>query len=275
MRGVPYSAILAMQVWQAVEVGGRVSGNESPAGAPYRRIVDDLRRMIETGELGEGDRLPSQPRLARDYGVTRVTVTKAIAALAAEGLISTRIGSGAYVRSFQRILRSSPRRLAATWWSTGHAVQDADTGGRPRSVGAEVATGPAPDDIATAMGLAPQAQVVRRSRRFVVDEDRTVQLATSWYPADIAGGTAIEQLDTGPGGSPARLAEAGHAPARHRERILVRMPSPDEREILQLMPGTPVAQIIRLSYDAGGRCVEATTMVLDGSAYELEYVFES
>lgn len=248
---------------------------DETAGARYRRILDDLRQQIQVGQLSEGDRLPSQSQLAGSYGVTRVTVAKAIAALAAEGLVSTRVGSGAYVRRFQRILRSSPRRLTASWWGTGHAVQDADTGVRPRSLGVEVQPLPVPDDVAEAMGLAPGTMTIRRIRRFVVDEDRAVQLATSWYPADIAAGTAIAQRDTGPGGAPARLAEVGHAPARHRERILVRMPSPTEREALNLAPGTPVAQIFRLSYDASGRCVEATRMVLDGSAYELEYVFES
>jgi GntR family transcriptional regulator len=252
-----------------------MSDNAAAETAPFRRIVDDLRKLIQTGALTEGDRLPSQPELARQYGVTRVTATKAIAALAAEGLVVTRKGSGAYVRRFQRVLRSSPRRLAATWWGAGHAVQDADTGRRPRSVGIEVATVRAPDDIAAAMGLAAGTPVVRRHRRFVVDDDRPVQLATSWYPADIAGDTAISQVDTGPGGAPARLADAGHAPARHRERIRVRMPNATERDTLALGPGTPVAHITRLSYDAAGRCVEVTDMVLAGDAYDLEYHFES
>jgi GntR family transcriptional regulator len=251
-----------------------MSDNET-AGAPYRQIVDDLRQQIRSGELGEGDRLPSQSKLASTYGVTRVTVAKAISALAAEGLVSTRAGSGAYVRAFERILRSSPRRLSASWWGSGHAVQDADTGVRPRSLGVKVVITPAPDDIARQMGLAPGTPTVQRTRRFVVDDDRAVQLATSWYPADIAENTAIANEDTGPGGSPARLAEVGHAPRRHAERIVVRMPSPAEIKALTLLPGTPVAQILRLSYDAAGRCVEATLMVLDGSAYELEYVFES
>lgn len=252
-------------------------GGEAEAGAPvpYRRIVDDLRELIRTEQLGEGDQLPSQPALVRQYGTTRMTVSKAIAALVAEGLVTTRVGSGAYVRRFRRIRRSSPQRLAAAWWGAGHAVHDADTGGRPRSVGIRVDEAEAPPEVAEAMGLAPDTVAVRRRRRFVVDDDQPVQLATSWYPADIARGTRIAEPDTGPGGSPARLAEAGHAPARHRERLRVRMPWPSEREELQLGPGTPVAHIVRQSYDDDGRCVEVTEMVLDGSAYELEYTFDS
>lgn len=254
------------------------NGSGSPGagnGAPYRRIVDDIRTLIHTGELAEGDRLPSQPELARRYAVTRATVTKAVAALIAEGVITTRVGAGAYVRSFPRILRSSPQRLMADRRSAGHAIQDADTGARTRSVEVHVEEIEAPRDVAEAMGLAPDAAVIRRGRRFVVDDGRPVQMATSWYPADLARDTPIAQVDTGPGGAPARLADAGHAPVRHRERIRVRMPVPEEREALMLSPGTPVAAIRRLSYDDVGRCVEVTDMVLDGTAYDLEYVFNS
>lgn len=251
---------------------GATSGE---SGAPYQRIVADLREMIRSGELAEGDRLPSQPELVRRYGVTRATVTKAVAALISEGLVTTRVGSGTYVRTFDRILRASPQRLSASWWGTGHAVQDADTNGRSRSVGVQVNEVAAPRDIADAMGLAPGTPVICRNRRYIIDDDRPVQLATSYYPSDIARGTPIAQVDTGPGGAPARLADAGHAPTRHRERIRVRMPWPDEREALHLAPGSPVVFIRRLSYDASGRCVEATDMVLDGTAYDLEYTFDS
>lgn len=250
-------------------------GKRDSGTMPYRRIVDDIRSMIQSGELGPGDKLPSQPELVRQYRVASATVGRAISTLVNEGLVTTRVGSGAYVRSFERILRSSPRRLATSQWGAGHAVQDADTATRPRSVGVEVEELPAPQSISEAMGLAPDAMVVRRQRAFVVDGDRTVQLATSWYPGEIAVGTAIAQLDTGPGGAPARLADAGHAPKRHRERVRSRMPSADEMEALGLAGGTSVFQIQRLSYDAADRCVELTDMILDGSAYELEYIFES
>lgn len=190
-------------------------------------------------------------------------------------MVTTRVGSGAFVRSFSRILRSSPQRLDARWRAAGHSVQDADTGSRTRSVSVRIEEVPAPADVADAMGLAPDSMTICRARRFVVDDGRPVQMATSWYPADITRDTLIAQVDTGPGGSPARLADAGHAPVRHRERIRVRMPLPDERDALSLAPGTPVAAVRRQSYDTSGRCVEVTDMVLDGTAYELEYIFDS
>ncbi|WP_344670812.1 PLP-dependent aminotransferase family protein [Catenulispora yoronensis] len=60
-------------------------------------LAGRLRTLI--AELSVGDRLPSSRELIRRHGVSPVTVTRAIALLAAEGLVTTRPGSGTYVAS--------------------------------------------------------------------------------------------------------------------------------------------------------------------------------
>ena len=60
-------------------------------------LAGRLRSLIAT--LAVGDRLPSSRDLMREHGVSPVTVTRAIALLAAEGLVVTRPGSGTYVAS--------------------------------------------------------------------------------------------------------------------------------------------------------------------------------
>jgi DNA-binding GntR family transcriptional regulator len=54
---------------------------------PSRRVEADLRRRIEAGEWAAGDPLPSVAALAIHYGVSRTTVSKAQARLAAAGLV--------------------------------------------------------------------------------------------------------------------------------------------------------------------------------------------
>ncbi|MEK8141760.1 UTRA domain-containing protein [Streptomyces sp. M10(2022)] len=68
---------------------------------------------------------------------------------------------------------------------------------------------------------------MRRSRRYLLD-GKPVLKAVSYLPAEIADGTPIAEVDTGPGGIYARLAELGHAP-KFREEIRVRMPSKEGR----------------------------------------------
>ena len=63
----------------------------------YTQIVSEVRRMIIDGTLKVGDRLPANRELARSLGVNRNTVTTAYAELVADGLITSRVGSGTYV----------------------------------------------------------------------------------------------------------------------------------------------------------------------------------
>lgn len=228
--------------------------------------------MIESGELREGDRLPSVRVIAGQHGVPLGTASRAIVELQAEGLVIAKHGSGVYVRQFRSIRRSSPSRLARDRWGTGGAIQDADTGDRPRVVDVETVEEPAPEWVAEPLGIEPGSPVAVRSRRFLV-EDRPVQLATSYLPVDIARGTAIMHTDTGPGGTYARLAELGYAPATFTEFLRARMPTPAETARLSLPDGTPVLQITRHAYTDTGRCVEVTRMILDGTAYVLDYTF--
>ncbi|GIM96641.1 TetR/AcrR family transcriptional regulator C-terminal domain-containing protein [Paractinoplanes toevensis] len=65
--------------------------------APYRRIVQDIRRRIESGELRPGDRVPSARALVREWSVAIATATKAHAALREEGLTVARPGVGTVV----------------------------------------------------------------------------------------------------------------------------------------------------------------------------------
>jgi GntR family transcriptional regulator len=200
---------------------------------------------------------------------------QAISILRAEGLVETRQGAGAFVRTFAQITRSSPGRLSRAQWGGGKAIQDHDTGQRWRTVDVVVSEAPAPGDVAEALGAEPGDPVVSRARRFLVDE-RPVQLATSYYPVELARGTAITYTDTGPGGSYARLAEQGHAPVRFTETVVARAPHPDESFDLALpKAGGMVFDVTRFAFTAEGRCVEVNRMVLDAAAYVLEYHFNA
>src|SRR5690606_17972508 len=63
----------------------------------YERIVHSIRERIVKGELIPGDRLPNERDLAGAYGVSRNVVREAVRALAKDGLVEVRQGSGTYV----------------------------------------------------------------------------------------------------------------------------------------------------------------------------------
>lgn len=63
----------------------------------YKEILDQLRSDILLGVYREGDRLPSEMELGRQFSVSRLTVQRSLKELQIEGLVDRRAGSGTYV----------------------------------------------------------------------------------------------------------------------------------------------------------------------------------
>jgi GntR family transcriptional regulator, transcriptional repressor for pyruvate dehydrogenase complex len=65
-------------------------------------IVDRIAGEIRSGRLEPGAKLPTEQKLMHAMGVSRTVVREAVAALRAEGLVTTRQGSGAFVAADAR-----------------------------------------------------------------------------------------------------------------------------------------------------------------------------
>jgi GntR family transcriptional regulator len=63
----------------------------------YVQLADLLAKMIERGELKEGDPLPSESYLQQEYGLARGTVRSAVRLLRDRGLVTTAPQRGTYV----------------------------------------------------------------------------------------------------------------------------------------------------------------------------------
>ena len=62
-----------------------------------RQLRDIILEQIRNGQLGPGDKIPSERDLTRIYGVSRATVRNTILGLASEGMVRREVGSGTYV----------------------------------------------------------------------------------------------------------------------------------------------------------------------------------
>jgi GntR family transcriptional regulator len=61
---------------------------DANSGAPiYRQVVDQIRRLVHSGKISAGDKLPSVRELAVKHAVNPMTVSKAYALAEAEGLL--------------------------------------------------------------------------------------------------------------------------------------------------------------------------------------------
>jgi DNA-binding FadR family transcriptional regulator len=80
-----------------LRIGASGFGRIRPPRSLAHEVVDRIRSNIAGGRLAPGARLPTEQEMIAAFGVSRTVVREAVAALRAEGLVSTRQGVGAFV----------------------------------------------------------------------------------------------------------------------------------------------------------------------------------
>lgn len=96
---------------------------------------------------------------------------------------------------------------------------------------------------------------------------------SSYYPPDIARGTALGEPRRIRGGTPTLLVELGFPPRRSVDRVSARVATQEQYAALRLPGELPVLRTLRTVYGDGDRPVEVTVMVKAGHLYELRYEF--
>jgi GntR family transcriptional regulator len=241
----------------------------------YRQIADLLRERIDTGSYAPDDPLPSEPELAAELGVSRVTINKAISLLRTAGLVRVRRGSGTYVRSTPRITRDARYRYANP---RAAELEGRALGLTPRAECTEVSKVEASAEVAGALGIDEGDPVVVRHRRLFADGEPT-RLADAYLPWNLAedagllepDGAELLESDAGSGVIYARLAERGLAPARFDEDVTVRIASDSEARALDLEDGQPVIHITHVARDATDRAVEVALHTMPAHLWRLHY----
>jgi DNA-binding FadR family transcriptional regulator len=76
------------------------------------QVIAPLRNQITAGEWPVGSRIPTEPELVEQLGVARNTVREAVRALAHNGLLDIRQGSGTYVVATSELAGVMHRRFA-------------------------------------------------------------------------------------------------------------------------------------------------------------------
>jgi DNA-binding GntR family transcriptional regulator len=147
---------------------------------PYRQITQHFRDRIKSGELKDGDRLPSARQLVEQWGVAHATAAKVLATLRSEGLVTTTSGgAGGTVVSVKEVAHTPRDRIRAVR-RTGRIYPPNE---HARIIAAEL-TG-APERVAAALGLSEELTVIRR-HRVTYRDDVPISASTSWYPGVFA-----------------------------------------------------------------------------------------
>jgi len=150
-------------------------------------------------------------------------------------------------------------------------MTDVTETGRRAAVALTVYRDRAPAEVAGLLDIPPDAEVAIRRRLRLVD-DQAYAISVAYFPpwaVDKVPALATP-VDLQPGPA-ALLTAAGHEPVRILDRIRLRMPLPEERNVLRLPPGVPIAEHIRTPYDADGRAIRVTVTSLPGDRWTMEY----
>jgi GntR family transcriptional regulator len=247
-----------------------MTGKEPPN---YQRVVDDLRSRILAGELRPGDKLPTEKELQQRWGFSTTIIKHALTLLRGEGLIEGRRGSGNYVRDrTQLVRRAHSRDMRKRIGSTSPFARDSEAAGRRPSWQSESERIPAPPHIAERLGIQPGDTVMHTKYRYLADGN-PIQLADSYEPIAITGGTRVEYPEQGPiVGVVARMDFIGVAIDRFVEEVTTRPAMPEEADTLELdRRGGMWVIAIERTYYAGQTAVETADIVFPGDRYRLVY----
>jgi GntR family transcriptional regulator len=243
---------------------------------PWELVADALRRAIMDKTYKPGDQLPSESQLAAQHHASRPTIRRALQDLRLKGLIETRQGKGAFVR------RPPPLAITLTAENynrhqregrPGFQAQMSEQGHTSHQDILEVATVPAPSEVAQRLGLEEGQDVLMRRLRFVVDE-LPVQLVRVYYEPGLIAGSQLERPVVIPDGVHAELRRLGVRVTRFVEDFMgARLPDPEEERALQLPSGVPVTRNIRTAY-AGDQAIEVLDTVSHGEVVSHRFEVE-
>lgn len=241
----------------------------------YQQIAADLRDAINGGVLADGDRLPSLRELRERYSSAAGTIKSALDELENEGLVIVLQGRGTFVRSPKRLRRYGSRRhiLADRPGEKGPLEVEAERQGSTREQNVtDVSTSAASAEIAKRLHLDPGHSIVTRETLISVDRFPS-QIATSFFPLEIASGSILERNEKVPGGVHRFLVEELGIQLNPFavEELLARMPTPTERRTLALSAGAPIIELWRTFFDRNERPVEVTQFLLAADRNILVY----
>lgn len=212
---------------------------------PFQRLQSDLAALISRASAGE--RLPSEPELARKLGVSRATLREAMRTFEAQGLIRRRQGSGTYVVGQVPIIEAGLEVL-----------ESLET--MAKRLGLEVSVGdlriemlPADEEHAKALDV-PTGTPLTRVQRVMCEGSRPIAYLVDVLPEDIL---RPEQLPAAFGGSVLDFLLGRGDPLTVSRAAISAIGAPAEvARALQIQRGDVLLQFVSYLYHAGGRVID-------------------
>jgi GntR family histidine utilization transcriptional repressor len=154
-----------------------MSPEPSAATPAFRRIKEDILSRIRSGEWKEGEVIPAEVALAQAFGVSRMTVNRALRELTAEQILTRVQGSGTFV---------AQQKYQATLVAIRNIAEDiAARGHRHRAELHKLERVRANEAMAAPFGL-PAGRTLFHSLIVHFENDLPIQLEDRWVNAALA-----------------------------------------------------------------------------------------
>jgi GntR family transcriptional regulator len=226
----------------------------------YVQIQDNLYQRIRSGELGPGDRVPSELELVAIYNVSRMTARKALDELVQRGLLFRQRGKGTFVAEHVVTYGlSTNQSFSRTLRALGFEV---------RTKVLHQAVSPASAEVSERLSLRPGSRVVL-IRRLRYLNNHPAALHTSFL--DYGLYAPLLDLDL----SRQSLLEAvertgGLSVAYTRDSVQAALISPEDRHLMDVPAGSPVLEVQGVAYTDNGQPMRYTRAIYRSDMFRLE-----
>ena len=214
----------------------------------HRQLAEQLKRAIECGQLAPGTVLSSEPRMAQETGLSRITVRHAIRSLTDQGLLVRRRGIGTHV-AYDR----TPHAL-----DLAAVHEDLREAGRaPATEVVFCGTQPASPQVAAALALAEGSEVTVLERLQYAD-GQCIGHLRNHLPYDLLRPQLLSAHDgrLGSIGLYGLMRAVGVFACTAQHAIGARAATTEECERLDVPEGSALLTLTRTTFDQSGRPVE-------------------
>lgn len=221
----------------------------------YYQLKEELMKKIISKQWPPGEKIPSEKELCSLYGVSRITVRKALDELERSGHLVRRQGKGTFVTNI-----SFEQRLSK-FYSFSEELKQRGMEEHSRVIHFDRI--PAESEIASHLGLEPQSQVFKLTRLRLVG-NTPYTLETSYIPVEVCPSLSEENISSKGLYNAMRL--DGVFPDRVIEKFRATALRKSEAELMGLKLRMPAMHLERVTY-FGVRTVEYCSSIVRGDFF--------
>lgn len=229
----------------------------------YVQLMEELETSIRNGVYKPGDKIMTEAEMAKEYGVSLITVRKAVGSLMEKGLVVRKQGKGTFVTK-PKYSRNMKKLQSFTEMCEQMGVKPGAQVLENRLIMAD-------KKVADRLGIEPGSNVVYISRLRLADGE-PVQVEKSYFPLkyaflleeDLNNGSMFECLKE----------KAGAKVASSEKMIELCRATAEEAALMDVKKGDYLLFVKSTAYDENGEPMYAGIQLINGARFSL-YVYES